>query len=149
MSDKAVELNVAGQTCRVVTTADKTELEMLAAMVEDKLRTILAPGRPLTTQAMLLVAVALAHDVHEERNRREAVTVKAKQSLAQILERVNDVLDQSEAVIKDRSKRRRPATAGTRTPSATAGTPRTPSATAGTPRTPRKRDDDSRSDGRE
>jgi cell division protein ZapA len=107
MANKAVELCVAGQTCRVVTTADASELELLAAMVEKKLETILAPGRPVTTQAMLLAAVALAHDVQEERNKRTAVTRKAKQSLNQILERVDSVLERSEVVIEEHSKKRR------------------------------------------
>jgi glycerol-3-phosphate cytidylyltransferase-like family protein len=52
--------------------------------------------------------VALAHDVQEERSKRQAVTRHAKRSLTEMLQRVDEVLDESEAVIKERTKKRRP-----------------------------------------
>jgi len=96
MADEAVELCVAGQRCRVVTTADPEELKELAAMVEEKLEAILSPGRPVTTQAMLLAAVALANDVREERDRTTAVADKAKGHLQTMLARVDETLAESE-----------------------------------------------------
>jgi cell division protein ZapA len=92
MADNAVELNVAGQSCRVVTTANEQELEVLAAMVEEKLKDVLGPGRPLTTQAMLLAAVALANDVREEQARADAIADRAKEALRSLLSRVDGAL---------------------------------------------------------
>lgn len=97
MADEAVELCVAGQRCRVVTTADPDELQELAAMVEEKLAAILSPGRPVTTQAMLLAAVALANDVREERERSAVVAEKAKGHLQTMLARVDRTIAESEA----------------------------------------------------
>jgi cell division protein ZapA len=97
MSGKAVELNVAGQNCRVVTTANESELQMLATMVEAKLEGVVASGRPVTTQAMLLAAVALAAEVQEQRARADAIANKAKTALTAMLKRVDAALENSEA----------------------------------------------------
>jgi len=106
MADEAVELCVAGQRCRVVTTAEPEELAELAAMVEEKLEAILPPGRPVTTQAMLLAAVALANDVREERERSSAVAAKAKGHLQTMLTRVDRTLrDSEERTSAKRSKK--------------------------------------------
>jgi len=95
MAGRTVELNVAGKRCRVVTTADEEELRRLAAMVEDKLAEVLRPGRPVTTEAMLLAAMALAHDVDEQRSRANVVCRKAKRGLQRLLQRVDAALDGS------------------------------------------------------
>jgi cell division protein ZapA len=89
---QAVELRVAGQRCRVVTSAGEDELRALAMMVEEKLAAVLPAGRPVTTQAMLLAAVALAHDVHAERRRSERVTTRARETLGRLIHRVDEVL---------------------------------------------------------
>ena len=47
MAGRTVELTVAGESCRVVTTADESELRRLAAMVEDRLAGVWQPGRPV------------------------------------------------------------------------------------------------------
>lgn len=95
MADHSVELNVAGQKCRVVSSADEEELAILARMVEDKLARILPPGRPVTTQAMILAAVALANDVRTERQRADSIAATAKASLSAMLGRVEEVLGPS------------------------------------------------------
>lgn len=92
MADQAVELSVAGQKCRVVSSAGEEELLVLAAMVEEKLARVLGPGRPLTTQAVILAAVALAHDVRTERQRADAATAQAKSTLERMLGRVDEAL---------------------------------------------------------
>ncbi len=117
MSNKAVELNVAGQSCRVVTTADEKELRELARMVEDKLEAVLGPGRPVTTQAMLLAAVALANDVREQQARADAIAERAKKTLRTLLHRVDHALAIDER--DDGSAPARPAT--TRAPSGNSG----------------------------
>lgn len=96
MADKAVELNVAGQSCRVVTTANENELRELASMVEAKLDDLLVPGRPVTTQAMLLAAVALANDVREQQARADAIAERAKKALRSLLDRVDGALADEE-----------------------------------------------------
>ena len=108
MADNAVELNVAGQSCRVVTTADESELKQLASMVEDKLKDVLGPGRPVTTQAMLLAAVALANDVREEQARSKAIAKRAKTALSSLLERVDGALaaeDRKESTSKKKKSK--------------------------------------------
>lgn len=104
MTAKAVELSVAGQRCRVVSTASENELRVLASMVEDKLAAVLPPGRPVTTQAMLLAAVALAHEAHEQRERADAIAKKARQALTGMLERVDAALAENQI---ERSRRSR------------------------------------------
>lgn len=99
MADEAVELNVAGQSCRVVTSANAQELQELALMVENKLKDVTGPGRPVTTQAMLLAAVALANDVREQQARADAIAARAKKALHSLLSRVEG------ALAKDDSKR--------------------------------------------
>ena len=106
MPDKAVELSVAGKTCRVITTADEDELRALAAMVEEKLQGVLTPGRPVNTEAMLLAAVALAHDVRTERARSDAIASKAKSTLEGLLIRVDEALDQNDEVVSSRRRQK-------------------------------------------
>jgi cell division protein ZapA len=106
MSGKAVELNVAGQSCRVVTTAGEQELQALASMVEEKLAGVLQSGRPVTTQAMLLAAVALAAEVQQHRARADAIADKAKTALTAMLERVDAALEHSEAMPADSMRKR-------------------------------------------
>ncbi|MBW2459807.1 MAG: cell division protein ZapA [Deltaproteobacteria bacterium] len=106
MANKAVELNVAGQRCRVVTTASEPELQELVALVEDKIAAVLGKGRPVNTQALLLAAIALAHDLKEQRDRATAITGKAKLSLSGLLTRVDTALEQNESQQKERAHKR-------------------------------------------
>ncbi len=106
MANKAVELNVAGQRCRVVTTASEPELQGLVALVEDKIAAVLGKGRPVNTQALLLAAIALAHDVKEERDRAKAIAGRAKLSLSGLLNRVDTALEQNESQQKERARKR-------------------------------------------
>lgn len=107
MAGRTVELTVAGETCRVVTTADEDELQRLAAVVEDKLSDVLQPGRPVTTKAMLLCAVALAHDLEEQRARADALARRATSGLNGLLERVDEALDESAKLSRQREGRLR------------------------------------------
>ncbi|MBM4356473.1 MAG: cell division protein ZapA [Deltaproteobacteria bacterium] len=102
MSGRAVELTIAGMTCRVVTSADESELAMLSAMVEQRLAAILKPGRPVTKQAILLAAIALAHEVSEERSRSKAIADRARGTLSRLLERVDSVLANSDDLALER-----------------------------------------------
>jgi cell division protein ZapA len=107
MGGRTVELTVAGECCRVVTTADEAELHRLAAMVEERLAAVLTPGRPVTTKAMLLAAVALAHELEEQRARADALAGKARDSLTTLLSRVDGAIEQSDAMAREREGRKR------------------------------------------
>jgi hypothetical protein len=58
MAGSPVELKVGGQTYRVVASAEETELKRLADLVDARLRSMSAPGRPISPQALLLAASA-------------------------------------------------------------------------------------------
>lgn len=107
MAGRTVELQVGGESCRVVTTADEEELQRFAAMVEDKLADVLQPGRPVTTKAMILAAVALAHDVEEQRARAEAIAERAQDGLSTLLGRVDEALTNSDELAREREGRRK------------------------------------------
>ena len=96
MANRSVELTVAGTSCRVVSTASEDELRELAAMVEEKLGALVKPGRPLTAQSALLAAVALAHEVQEQKSRADRIAAHATQALGDLLERVDTALAKSE-----------------------------------------------------
>lgn len=102
---KAVELSIRGQRCRVVTSATEEELKALTDMVESKLAGVLRPGTPLTTQAMILAAVALANDVVEQKQRADAVAEAAVGSLRGLLARVDDALTEEIPVAADKQRR--------------------------------------------
>jgi cell division protein ZapA len=107
MAGRTVELTVAGETCRVVTTADESELRRLASMVEDRLVGVWQPGRPVTTKAMLLAAVALAHELDEQRTRADAIAGKAREAITGLLRRVDGAIEHSDAIAREREGRRR------------------------------------------
>jgi cell division protein ZapA len=92
MAGRTVQLRVGGQTYRVVTSANDDELQRLAAVVDQKLAAVVPPGRAVTPQAMLLAAMALAHDLEEERARSVAVSAKARGAFGRMLERVDAAL---------------------------------------------------------
>lgn len=94
MAGRTVQLRIGGQTYRVVTTASDDELQRLAAMVDQKIATVVPPGRTVTPQAMLLAAMALAHDLEEERARSAALAERTRGAFGRMLERVDSALGQ-------------------------------------------------------
>jgi cell division protein ZapA len=97
MSGTPVELKIGGQTYRVLASADEAELRRLAEIVDTRLRTLTTPGRQVSPQTLLLAALALAHDLEQERERRLHVEARAKEMLHSVLERIDAVLDSSSA----------------------------------------------------
>ena len=83
---------MGGQRYRVVSSASPEELERLARVVDDKLAALVPPGRPITPQALLLAAMALAHDLDEERARFAALQHDTGRSLVRTLGRVDEAL---------------------------------------------------------
>lgn len=94
MAGRTVHLRVGGQTYRVVTSASDDELQRLAAMVDQKIAAVVPPGRAVTPQAMLLAAMALAHDLEEERARSSALAERTRGAFGRMLERVDNALGQ-------------------------------------------------------
>jgi cell division protein ZapA len=92
MASRSVQLRVGGQTYRVVSSADEEELGRLAAVVDAKLAAVVPPGRAITPQALLLAAMALAHELEEERERGRATALHARDAVGRILERVDAAL---------------------------------------------------------
>ncbi len=92
MPGRTVQLKVGGQTYRVVTSASEEELVRLAAVVDQKLAAVVPPGRTITPQAMLLAAMALAHDLEEERAQAEATRARMRGVYGRMLERVDTAL---------------------------------------------------------
>jgi cell division protein ZapA len=94
MAGRTVHLRVGGQTYRVMTSASDEELQRLAAVVDQKLADVVPPGRAVTPQAMLLAAMALAHDLEAERTRSDAIKAKARVAFGRMIERVDAALSQ-------------------------------------------------------
>jgi cell division protein ZapA len=96
MGAAPVELRVGGQTYRVVASAEEAELRRLADMVDARLRDLVAPGRQLHPQALLLAAIALAHDLEQERERRLQVEQRSREMLTTLLSRIDAVLESTD-----------------------------------------------------
>jgi cell division protein ZapA len=87
-----VQLRVGGQSYRVVSSASDDELRRLAAVVDEKLAAVCPPGRAVTPQAMLLAAMALAHELEQERSRTAHLAARARGAFGRILQRVDAAL---------------------------------------------------------
>ncbi len=96
MGAAPVELRVGGQTYRVLASAEEGELRRLADMVVARLRDLDTPGRQIHPQALLLAAIALAHDLEEERERRVRVEQRSREMLSTLLARIDAVLESTD-----------------------------------------------------
>jgi cell division protein ZapA len=97
MVRSAVEVNVGGQLYRLVASAGEQTLRRYAGVVNERLRDLSGTG-PTHPQAMLLVAMALAHDLEQERQRNVELRQQAESMLRGLLERVNAALDGADGV---------------------------------------------------
>jgi cell division protein ZapA len=93
MDRRMVTVHLGGQQYKVVTSAEETEVQRLAEVVNSKLLEVTPRGKPVVPHAMLLAAMALAHEVELERAKREAVENKARQMLTRLIGRIDEVLD--------------------------------------------------------
>src|SRR5689334_20264578 len=96
MAGSPVELKVGGQTYRVVASAEETELKRLADLVDARLRSMSAPGRPISPQALLLAAISLAHDLEEEKRKRVQLETRSKEMLRSVLSRIDAAIEASD-----------------------------------------------------
>ncbi|HEU4578555.1 MAG TPA: cell division protein ZapA [Polyangiaceae bacterium] len=93
MMRAAVEVHVGGQLYRLVASSGEQTLQRYAGVVNDRLRELTGSERTSHPQAMLLVAMALAHDLEQERARLQAERRNTEEMLRQLLGRVNEALD--------------------------------------------------------
>ena len=96
MERRTVELRIGGQNYRVVSSSPQDELQRLADLVKTKLAEVGPRGRP-QPQALLLAALALAHEVESERGRRETLERRTRDLLRRVLVRIDDALEPYEA----------------------------------------------------
>jgi cell division protein ZapA len=97
MERRTIELRIAGQSYRVVSSAPEEELRRLAEVVGTKLSEVTPRGRPVQAQSMLLAAMALAHELESERGRREALERRTRDLLRRALVRIDDALEPFDA----------------------------------------------------
>jgi cell division protein ZapA len=93
MERRAIQLRVAGQTYKVLSTADEDELRHLAALVDDRVGEIVPKGRAIPGNAILLAALALAHDLELERSTRHSLERKTRDVLRRVLMRIDHALE--------------------------------------------------------
>lgn len=101
MDGRPVSLRIAGQSFKVVSTASDEELQRLAQTISAKVEEIGlhdaggGGARPESklSQAVLLAALALAHELEEERARRRAVEERARDILQRVLGQIDEAID--------------------------------------------------------
>jgi cell division protein ZapA len=93
MARPAVEVNVGGQLYRLVASSGEQSVRRYADVVNERLRDLTGSERPGHPQAILLVAMALAHDLEQERARNAELRERAELMLRGLLDRVNAALD--------------------------------------------------------
>jgi cell division protein ZapA len=97
MDGRPVQLRIAGQSYRVVSSASEEDLQRLAETVSAKIQELTPPGKIPSSQSILLAAMALAHDLEEERAKRVSVERRARDMLRRVIGRIDDALGSSSA----------------------------------------------------
>jgi cell division protein ZapA len=90
---RAVELRVAGQNYRVVSSVSEDDLRRLAGVVSSKLGEVAGRGREAAPQAMLLAAIALAHEAETQREDKVRLEQRTRDLLKRVLARVDAALE--------------------------------------------------------
>lgn len=126
MAGRTVQLRVGGQTYRVVSSASEEDLLRLAAVVDARLAKVVPPGRLVTPQAMLLAAIALAHDLEQEQAKSAELATKARGAIGRMLERVDAALEAQAEIAPAAAPRPAPSTTSAGTLLRPLGPSRTP-----------------------
>jgi cell division protein ZapA len=90
---RTIELRIAGQKYRVVSSANEEELHHLAGVVSSKLDHVAVSSRAQPSHAMLLVALALAHEAEAERGRRRSLEERTRELLTRLRDRIDETLE--------------------------------------------------------
>ncbi len=96
MDRRTVEIRIGGQNVRVVSSAPVEELQRLAGMVNAKMGEVSPPGRSAPPQALVLAAMALAHDLAAEREQRQGLERRTRDLMRRLLVRIDSALDSEE-----------------------------------------------------
>jgi cell division protein ZapA len=96
MERRTVQLSIAGQSYKVVSSSPEEDLQRLASKVDAKMSEVLPRGKPSTANGVLLAAMALAHELEEEQVRRESLERRTRDVLRRALARIDDVLEKSD-----------------------------------------------------
>jgi cell division protein ZapA len=96
MERRTIELSIGGQKYRVVSSAGEAELQRLARIVTAKLKDVTPSGGGQPPQAILLAAMALAHEAETERGRRESIEGRMRDALQRMLVRIDEALEPSQ-----------------------------------------------------
>jgi cell division protein ZapA (FtsZ GTPase activity inhibitor) len=98
MSQATVALTIGGQTYRVRSAATEQELRRLAATVDARLRLVAGASQTAApSQALLLVAIALAHDLEHELLLRKQLERETQNMLQLILDRIDGAIQSADA----------------------------------------------------
>ena len=87
-----VELTVGGKSYRVVASEDEATLRRLAAAVDARLHALVGPSRTVPAQALVLVALALAHELEQEHALRSRQQQRSRTALSRVLGRIDSAL---------------------------------------------------------
>jgi|SRR5271154_596556 len=90
---RKVELRIAGQSYRVISSAPEEDLQRLAAVVSAKLVDVAGKGRGAPPQAMLLAAIALAHEAETQRDQRRLLERRTRDLMRRMLSRIDQALE--------------------------------------------------------
>jgi cell division protein ZapA len=97
MDRRTVQILIGGQSYKVVSPASESEVQRLASMVDEKLAAFSPTGRASSANALVLAALALAHEIEEERARRKLLERRARDVLRRALVRIDGVLESGDA----------------------------------------------------
>jgi len=79
-----VSIRIGGSTYRVHSSASPEEVQRLADLVDEKLRALNTGNQPASPQSFLLVALSFAHDLDEEKLRRQAAEGEVRELLRRL-----------------------------------------------------------------
>jgi len=96
MPASPIDLTVAGQRYRIVTPAEPDDIHRLVAVLEERLAALQLPSRFTPPQKLLIAALALASDLEEERLRHRETQNRARESLTNLLQRIDQALELTE-----------------------------------------------------
>ena len=100
MSQATVALTIGGQTYRVRSGATEQELRRLAATVDARLRIVAGSTQSqLPPQALLLVAISLAHDLEYEIALRRHLQRSSQDAFQRLLERIDSAIKSADPTL--------------------------------------------------
>ena len=88
-----VELRVGDQTYRVITSSPESEVRTIAAVVDARFRQLAPAGKHTPAQRLLLVAMALAHELEEEKGLRRERDARWRQRVQGLVARIDGLLE--------------------------------------------------------